>query len=150
MSLDFYLELDTKQKVDNGSGIFIRENGQSKEITREEWDEKFPTREPIIIDSEIENHEVYSGNITHNLANMADEAGIYKELWRPDEIGIEKAEQLIKPLIDGLAYLQSEPEYFKQFNPANGWGNYEGLASFVAQYIAACQKYPEAKVRVWR
>ena len=29
---------------------------------------------------------------------MADEAGIYKYLWSPEEIGITKAEQFIEPL----------------------------------------------------
>jgi len=151
MSLDVYLELDSKQEIEQGSGIFVRENGQTKEITHKEWDEHFPDRTPIqvYVDDE-DSFEVFHRNITHNLARMASEAGIYKELWRPDEIGIEKAEQLIKPLIDGLAHLQSEPEYFKQFNPENGWGDYEGLMNFVAQYIEACQKYPEAKVRIWR
>ena len=33
----------------------------------------------------------YSANITHNLGKMAEEAGIYKHLWRPEEIGITKA-----------------------------------------------------------
>ena len=32
--------------------------------------------------------QVFSANITHNLGKMADEAGIYKALWRPDEVEI--------------------------------------------------------------
>jgi hypothetical protein len=39
--------------------------------------------------------EVYSDNITHNLGEMADAAGIYKALWRPEEIGITKAAELV-------------------------------------------------------
>lgn len=35
-----------------GSGIFIRENGTNREITREEWDRRNPGREPVIIQSE--------------------------------------------------------------------------------------------------
>lgn len=33
--------------------------------------------------------EVFSANITHNLGEMADKAGIYKACWRPEEIGAE-------------------------------------------------------------
>lgn len=48
-------------------------------------------------------NEVYDANITHNLNTMAEEAGIYKHLWRPEELGITKAKDLIEPLAEGLA-----------------------------------------------
>jgi hypothetical protein len=89
---------------------------------------------------------VFSANITHNLNTMADVAGIYKELWRPDELGILNANQLIEPLQKGLDLLKGDPEKFKQFNPANGWGDYEGLLSFVQRYVKACSEYPNALV----
>lgn len=68
---------------------------------------------------------------------MAVEAGIYEHLWRPDEIGITKAAQLIAPLRDGLERLMTDPERYKKLNPSNGWGDYEGLVAFVADYRAA-------------
>ena len=94
--------------------------------------------------------EIYTRNITHNLNTMAGEAGIYKHLWRPDEIGITKADELIEPLKTGLALLKSDPERFKAFNPKNGWGTYEGLVSFVADYLAACEKDPDADIDISR
>lgn len=94
--------------------------------------------------------EVYWRNITHNLGQMAEQAGIYRELWRPDEIGITKAAQLVAPLADGLERLTREPERFKKFNPDNGWGSYEGLVEFVTAYLAACVAHPDADVRVSR
>lgn len=97
-----------------------------------------------------EREEYYSRNITHNLNTMAGEAGIYEALWRPDEIGITKAAQLIEPLKDGLAKLESDPERFEKLNPSNGWGSYEGLVSFVRDYLQACQENPEADVSVCR
>jgi hypothetical protein len=81
---------------------------------------------------------------------MANAAGIYEYLWRPEEIGITKAEQLIKPLRDGLARLVADPESFKKHNPDNGWGDYGGLVEFVREYIAACEANPDADVSVWR
>lgn len=146
MSLDVYLEADGSAAP--GSGIFIREDGRTRELSRAEWDEKFPGREPVV--AEVETGEIYNGNITHNLTSMASEAGIYKVLWRPDEVGIEKAEQLIEPLTIGLAALKAEPERFKPHNPPNGWGSYEVLVAFVAEYLDACQAHPGATVRVWR
>jgi hypothetical protein len=94
--------------------------------------------------------QVYECNITHNLNRMADEAGVYKHLWRPDEIGVTTAHELIEPLRAGLARLESDPERFKKLNPENGWGSYEGLVNFVTEYLAACEAHPEATVRVSR
>ncbi len=149
MSLDVYLELEG-EKSGEGSGIFIREDGQVKEISQAEWDEKFPGREPVVAERNEDDDIVYTANITHNLTRMAREANLYKCLWRPDEINITHAEQLIKPLSKGLNYLQSMPDHFKRFNPSNGWGSYEALVEFVRDYSDACIKHPEATVSVWR
>lgn len=100
--------------------------------------------------SREENIEVFSYNITHNLGAMAEEAGIYEHLWRPEEIGIETASQLIEPLSWGLAALRNEPERFKKLNPENGWGTYEGLCSFVREYLEACKENPNATVKASR
>jgi hypothetical protein len=146
MSLDVYLE--DGEPMPKGSGIFIRENGSTREISRAEWDEKFPGREPVVAD--VECGHFYNGNITHNLGEMAKAAGIYRHLWRPDEIGVSRAEELIEPLAGGLARLQAEPETFRIHNPPNGWGSYEGFVQFVADYLDACKANPTATVRVWR
>ena len=59
--------------------------------------------------------EVYWANITHNLNKMADEAGIYQAMWRPEEIGATQARHIIDILEEGLSMLLSNPEYFEQF-----------------------------------
>lgn len=150
MSLDVYLTVDKPIPRPPSSGIFIRENGAIREISREEWNERYPGREPVtMVDRTTETNEVYSANITHNLGKMADEAGIYEPLWKPDEVGLTKAEQLIEPLRAGLQKLKQDPERYKEFNPENGWGSYDGLVAFVENYIAACEEYPQATVSVW-
>ena len=150
MSLDVYLRMPIYLDMPMKEGkIYIREDGQNKEITRKEWDERFPNREPVI-DMSMDVTEIYSSNITHNLGRMAREAGVYKALWRPDENGITKANQLIEPLREGLTLLRADPNRFREFNPENGWGDYEGLYTFVAKYLDACEQYPEADVSVWR
>lgn len=94
--------------------------------------------------------EVYSANITHNLGKMAQEAGIYEHLWRPEEIGIARAGQLILPLEEGLALLKRERAHFEQFNAPNGWGLYEHFVPFVERYLAACRENPDAEISVSR
>ena len=97
-----------------------------------------------------EMQEVFSYNITHNLGEMAREAGIYEYLWRPEEIGITEAHELIGPLKAGLEWLTANSDVFKKFNPANGWGDYSVLVEFVGQYIEACEMNPHATVCVDR
>ncbi len=150
MSLDVYLNMPVYYDMPEKQGkIYIREDGENKEITQEEWDERFPDREPVL-DMTMNSYEVYWANVTHNLAPMAVQSGLYKPLWRPDEIGINKAKQLISPLREGLTILQRNPAKFKEFNPDNGWGDYEGLVNFVTNYLQACEEFPEADVSIWR
>ena len=149
MSLDVYLiKEDVKKK--EGSGIFIRENGSTREISKTEWDNKFPGTEPVVLVDDGDDTRVYWDNITHNLGEMASAAGIYKHLWRPEEIGITKAGQLIDPLTKGMDWLKRDPDKFMRFNPTNGWGSYSGLISFVENYLEACVAYPDADVEVSR
>jgi hypothetical protein len=150
MSLDVYLELEDPTGYLAKQVIAIRENGTIREISRAEWDRRFPGCEPITYDEPEGNRTIYHANITHNLGAMAAEAGIYEHLWRPDEIGCELAQDLILPLNTGLETLQNDPERFKELNPSNGWGDYDGLVNFVARYLFACKLNPEARIRIWR
>lgn len=151
MSLDVYLTIPGVAPEAKRQAIYIRENGSTKEITRQEWDERFPGIEPVIFETGVESRDdtVYTANITHNLGLMAHDAGLYAALWHPGENGFEKACDLIPELFDGLARLKSDPERYKAFNPTNGWGTYEGLVEFVTNYLAACGKWPHADVSVW-
>lgn len=92
----------------------------------------------------------YSGNITHNLNIMADKAGIYEALWRPEEIGAKYARDIIKILNKGLIALNVSPKYYEQFNSPNECGTYEDFVHFVEEYLEACIKYPDAIIKVSR
>ena len=131
--------------------IFIREDGETKEISLDGWNARFAEKgPPVLVQVGGESRELYSRNVTHNLGKMADAAGVYDCMWRPDEHGITHAKQLVEPLTLGLKRLRSDPDHFKVHNPSNGWGTYDGLVRFVANYLEACKKYPEAAVRVSR
>ena len=94
-----------------------------------------------------EDQCLYDANITHNLNTMAGEAGIYKHLWRPDEIGVTKASQ---PCAQRLNQLVERPSHFEQFDSPNGRGRYVHFVPFVARYLEACIANPDANVRVSR
>ena len=147
MSLDVYLEIDEYFPVESRQ-IFIRENGQTKEISCEEWNKLHPDQEPVVVSSE-ETNCVYHSNITHNLTDMAEAAKIYTYLWHPERHGIKKAKELLPALKSGLLLLKEDQEKFKKYNPPNGWGDYECFVEFVQDYFDACRKWPEAEVKVW-
>lgn len=98
----------------------------------------------------LEHEEVYWANITHNLSGMAKNAGIYQALWRPEEIGAEKAGDIIEILEKGLNDLVSKPEHFKQFNSPNGWGTYDNFVRFVENYLNACKENKNAMIFISR
>lgn len=93
---------------------------------------------------------IFDANITHNLNKMADAAGIYQDLWRPEEIGITKAGQLIEPLKKGLAEMKSDPDKFRALEPENKWGTYDRFIPWIEKYLAACEENPDAEIEVSR
>jgi len=103
----------------------------------------------IFLTESVSDNLVFTANITHNLNTMAKELGVYKELWRPLELDITRAYQLLSPLEEGLKQLKENPEHYKQFNPLNGWGNYDNFVSFIENYLAHCKLYPASIVETW-
>lgn len=117
-----------------------------------------------------EKEEVYWANITHNLGQMADKAGIYEALWRPHRLKegynipendheaewkFERESTIlakdIAPIVEkGLADMKARPEYYEQFNASNGWGLYKHFVPWVEKYLEACKEYPDAVVEVSR
>jgi hypothetical protein len=150
MSLDVWLTLESIQNKEPRTIIPFWEGGRMVELTREEWDERFPGREPMTVTIPADCPIVWDWNITHNLGAMAEAAGLYRWLWRPDEAGVEQAGSLVRVLRKGLAVLEADPERFRAMNPENGWEDYEGLVEFVREYLTACQTWPNARVSVWR
>ena len=116
-----------------------------------------------------EKEELYTANITHNLNVMAEQAGIYKALWRPyqlhkdyvhsEDYKIEMAFEdsvtiiatdIIHIIEQGLDLLKNRPDYFSKFNAENGWGKYVNFVPFVEKYLNALKQYPDSLVEVDR
>lgn len=147
MSLD--VSLISKTPINKkGTGVFIRENGKNKELTVEEVREKFPNAN--VEENVFETERVFDANITHNLNEMAKAAGIYEACWKPEEIGVTKASDIIPILERGFKDMKARPEYYKQFDSPNGWGLYIHFLRWVRSYLNACKKYPNAIIEVSR
>ena len=90
----------------------------------------------------------FSANITHNLGDMADAAGIYGILWHPEDNGITTARQLIVPLIKAVADMRAHPDIYKVHDSENGWGTYADFVPWLERLLEACEANPDARVEV--
>lgn len=91
--------------------------------------------------------EVFLKNITHNLGQMAYEAGFYEQLWHPERTDVVTASQLGLHIEKGIKELESNPEKYKQFSAANGWGTYEQFIPWLKELLQACREYPDSIVK---
>lgn len=98
----------------------------------------------------MRENKLYTRYVTHNLGKMAQELGIYEYLWRPDEIGVVQAKQLIKPLGVAIDNIRDRKAHYRTFNPPNGFGTMEGFIDFMIDYLKACRTYPNAFVDACR
>jgi hypothetical protein len=102
------------------------------------------------LEDDYEDATLSTFNITHNFNKMAEAVGLYEVLWRPEEIGITIASQMIDPLEKGLKELEAHPDKYKAYTPPNGWGNYEGFVSFCNSVLQKCREYSDAVIEAAR
>lgn len=154
MSLDIYLKSPRKIKK-LGTGIFVRENAEVKELTYEEAVVKYPGADIRL--KTYETDEVWTGNITHNLTEMAEHVSgkeghtLYTILWHPEMIftaGKILSADIIPYLESTIMVLIKDRETLKKYNPENGWGTYEQLLKFTIEFYQNCLENEYAEVIV--
>jgi len=91
---------------------------------------------------------VFHTQITHNLVPMAEAAGIFYEIWRPQNYGISMAQQLIIPLWSGLNRLRASSNLFKPYSHPR-FGDYNEMINFVEEYLDACMVWQYAHVEAY-
>jgi len=92
--------------------------------------------------------EVFNSGITHNLTEMAEAAGLYLPLWRPNELGAQKAGDLIDPIANGLETMHKNKKELLNYSPENNWGSFDDLLEVASDYLAACRLFPLANIYV--
>ena len=154
MSLDFHIKTKTRKILHRGTGVHIRENGQTVELqTLEEVKAHFPDADLSgIAVNEWEDDELLHVNLTHNLTEMAQHVPVfgtdytaYDLLWHPENIkelpketithedeGWEEERITLTALyrrwfFDASFYISEHRKELERFNPENGWGSYDGL-----------------------
>ena len=155
MSLDLYIKSNTPV-LHRGTGVYIRDNGETKELTtKQEVLTHFPDINPNDIkENTYESDTYFHLNLTHNLTEMAIKCKIigqctpktqdifvnlYDLLWHPkDNLGISIPNMdYLEDVMECYRKLLEKKDFFKQFNPSNGWGTYEQLLRKTKEYINA-------------
>ena len=133
MSLDFYVNIPE-------SRAYIRRNGRIETLA--------------IKDEKCVSEHV--GNITHNLNIMAmhvpvsETLTLYNVLWRPDESNLKTTDDILGYVTIGVKYLIDHKDELLQYNPENGWGDYDGLLDFAKSVGSACLFNPNCTIEVDR
>lgn len=133
-------------------------------------EERYVTKDKINFELFLDD-PLYDANITHNLGQMAEVAGIYEALWRPhrlkagynhewngtdDEYLFEtncspvRAKDISYTISKGLDQLKLHPGVYEKYNSPNGWGLYKHFVPFVEKYLDALEEYPDSIVKVSR
>lgn len=142
MSLDLYIN-SPKPVRHRGTGVYIRENGVTRELsTAEEVRAHFPDADTSNISIiEYETDYIWHGNVTHNLNKMAmnvpiGEHTLYEYLWRPDEIGVQYiTEAFVNSIYMAFNHLKLHKDKLIEYNSDNGWGTYENLYDFCKSLV---------------
>ena len=95
----------------------------------------------------IDRPVLFDVNITHNLNEMASEAGLYQAMWRSHGA---RAGDLVSALVEGVAMLKREPNRFQAISPKNGRDDYDGLLRTALAFLQACRDNPDATVEACR
>lgn len=157
MSLSLYI-ISKNPVIHRGTGVYIRENGETRELeTKQEVLKYFPDVNPDEIDEySYEDDEYFHLNLTHNLVKMAQECKLlgshlsleggstvtlYDLIWHPKEnLGIVVPDmEYLQDITSCYKALLENAEFFKKYNPDNGWGSYEQLLKGVKKYLCVLQ-----------
>lgn len=98
----------------------------------------------LAIDTGVELTEVIDiGNYTSNVHTMYSEA-----LGFPFRDLHGKNAGDVVPLLDkAVNDMTRRPQHYEQFNPPNGWGDFDSALDFLSKLLSACKKHP--KCTVW-
>ena len=86
-------------------------------------------------------------NITHNLIEMREVAGIYDALYESEG---KTAASILPTLKEGLDKLKADPVHYKKFNSPNEWGTYVDAVSWLEDLICELEKKPREKIHICR
>lgn len=91
----------------------------------------------------LHSFQVFNINVTYNLSPMLRKCG-WK--WDRERLDGKKAADIAEAVEATLIKLKADPEKFREMNPPNGWGTYDGLVEQWERFSRAVAHYPDAIV----
>lgn len=148
--------------------VYIKYKKPEKRIIKKGLDGVACGSTMAIYDKDTEVEESYwHANVTHNMGEMASyipvtykvggekyENDLYHLVWRPDEVGVgnicNNTNVVAEALQTGIAYMVKHREELLQYNPDNGWGDYDSFLFWLIDYWYACLEHPGCKIEISR
>lgn len=84
------------------------------------------------------------GNYTSNVARMWAKALGY----RLADLHGKGAAESLPELERGVAAMESDPDGYRDMNPANGWGDYDGALDYLRQLRDGCARHPRTTIYI--
>lgn len=53
------------------------------------------------------------------------------------------------PLAEAVKRMEADPDTYREMNPPNGWGDYEGALDFLRRLADACAENPKCRIGIW-
>jgi hypothetical protein len=98
----------------------------------------------VTVEPENMDFELFEANVTYNVGRMLRRAGIHPRLMdgmKPD-IAVEVIGNAVSVMVENR-------EYFRQFEPDNGWGTVETTLKALTELYHYLQKCPEHYIVRW-
>ena len=86
---------------------------------------------------------IWDRNYTHNTNRMLRAAGFGFR----DIDGMSAADAVAR-IEDAIRELKANPDRYREMNPENGWGSYEGILDVLCEFAQACHEHPKTTVAV--
>lgn len=85
------------------------------------------------------------GNCTYNVAPM-----FYKALGEGgiNKLHGEEAWKVIPKLEHAIEHMEAHAADYRELNPPNGWGNYDGALEYLRGILKACKEHPKCTIRI--
>jgi len=99
----------------------------------------------IYLECEHCDQTVYEANITHNLAKIALELGIYDCLWGDEAV---YADELIQPLTEAIRLMTVKPDDYRIHDAPNGWGTMDQFLPWCTKLLEQCTKHPDMIITI--
>lgn len=85
------------------------------------------------------------GNYTTNVGPMWCDA-LGGKLLR--EYADAPCSEAAGPLADAVKRMEADPDKYREMNPPNGWGDYEGALGFLRRIAEACASHPKCTIGI--